>query len=157
MKTKDLTLTALLTVLLAVFGTFKIPGIIPGTEFQLSAPFAVCIAALFGFRRYLLIGVLASIINLLLGTHTILNVLIAMVFRLVAGGIITFGGNKPLILAISGPVGTACGRVVLAMVAQASAGALLVGAVPGMIFTAVTTLIMYPILKRVLKYGTVQY
>ena len=46
MKTKDLTLTALLAVLLAIFGTFKIPGIVPGTEFQLSAPFAVCIACL---------------------------------------------------------------------------------------------------------------
>lgn len=155
MKTKDLTRTALVSVLLAVFGTFKIPGIVPGTEFQLSAPFAVCIAALFGFRRYLLIGVLASMINLLLGTHTILNVLIAMVFRLVAGGIITIGGDKPLILALSGPVGTACGRIVLAAVLHTGAGVLLVGAVPGMIFTVVTTLVMYPILKRGLKYGTV--
>lgn len=155
MKTKDLTLTALLAVLLAIFGTFKIPGIVPGTEFQLSAPFAVCIAALFGFRRYLLIGVLASMINLLLGTHTILNVLIAMVFRLVAGGIITIGGVKPLILAISGPVGTACGRIVLAAVLHTSVGVLLVGAVPGMIFTAVASLVMYPILKRGLKYAAV--
>ena len=155
MKTKDLTLTALLAVLLAVFGTFKIPGIVPGTEFQLSAPFAVCIAALFGFRRYLLIGVLASMINLLLGTHTILNVLIAMVFRLVAGGIIAVGGDKPLLLAVSGPVGTACGRIVLAAVLHTGAGVLLLGAVPGMIFTAAATLVMYPILKRGLKYGTI--
>lgn len=155
METKDLTRTALLSVLLAVFGAFKIPGIVPGTEFQLSAPFAVCIAALFGFRRYLLIGVLASMLNLLLGTHTILNVLIAMVFRLVAGGIISIGGDKPLILALSGPVGTACGRIVLAAVLHTGADVLLVGAVPGMIFTVVTTLVMYPILKRGLKYGTV--
>ena len=60
-------------------------GIIPGTEFQLSAPFAICIAGIFGFGRYLQIGILASSSNLLLGTHTILNVLIAMVFRIVAG------------------------------------------------------------------------
>ena len=30
--------TALLAVLIAVSGTFRIPGIVPGTEFQLSAP-----------------------------------------------------------------------------------------------------------------------
>ena len=38
--------TALLAVLIAVSGTFRIPGIVPGTEFQLSAPIAVAICGL---------------------------------------------------------------------------------------------------------------
>ena len=40
--------TALLAVLIAVSGTFRIPGIVPGTEFQLSAPIAVAICGVLG-------------------------------------------------------------------------------------------------------------
>ena len=59
---------------LAVLGSFKLPGLLPGTEFQLSAPFAVALAACLGFKRYFVIGVLASLLNFMLGTHTLLNV-----------------------------------------------------------------------------------
>ena len=34
-KTKELTLISLLAVIIAISGSFRIPGIIPGTEFQL--------------------------------------------------------------------------------------------------------------------------
>ena len=148
MKAKNVTTTALLAVILALMGMFKIPGIIPGTEFQLSAPFAICIAGVFGFGSYFKIGILASAINLLLGTHTVLNVLIAMVFRIVAGGTIAIFKDKPIFLVISGPLGTTVGRYVLALFLQVSPLPLIAGAVPGMIFTAVTTLLMYPILKK---------
>ncbi|MCI8287522.1 MAG: hypothetical protein HFH89_07710, partial [Lachnospiraceae bacterium] len=56
-KIREMTTTALLAVLLAVMGMFRLPSLLPGCEFQLSAPFAVCIAACFGFKKYLKIGV----------------------------------------------------------------------------------------------------
>lgn len=153
-RLKDLTVMAMLAAVLALLGTFKLPSIIPGAEFQLSAPFAICIAACFGFRRYFAIGILASLINLLLGTHTIINVVIAMVFRVVAGGIIAIFGTKPWILIISGPLGTAVGRVVLGLVImRVSPLPLLAGAVPGMIFTAVLSPIMYPAMKKVMRFA----
>ena len=123
-------------------------GIIPGTEFQLSAPFAICIAGIFGFGRYLQIGILASAINLLLGTHTILNVLIAMVFRIVAGGMIAIFKDKAIFLVISGPLGTTAGRCVLSLFLHVNPLTLIVGAVPGMVFTVVATLMMYPVMKK---------
>lgn len=147
---KELAITAMLAAVLAILGTFKIPAILPGAEFQLSAPFALCLAACFGFRRYFTIGILASAINLLLGTHTILNVTIALVFRIVAGGIVAVFGAKPVVLAVSGPVGTASGRLVLALITHISPLPLLAGAVPGMIFTAVLTPVMYPAMRRIL-------
>lgn len=155
--TRDLTMTALLSAILAVLGTFKIPGILPGTEFQLSAPFAICIVACFGFRTYLKIGVIASIINLILGTHTIFNVTVAMVFRIVAGGVISCFGVNPVTLVVSGPIGTAAGRVVLGTVMGTNPLLLIAAAAPGMCFTSVASLVMYPVMRRIVlkTYGIV--
>lgn len=67
-------------VLLFISGLFKIPSLIPGTEFQLSAPLAVSIGRIRGFLHYLTIGIVASIIGISLGLQTIYNVIIAMVY-----------------------------------------------------------------------------
>ncbi len=150
-KIREMTVTALLATLLAVFGMFKLPSIIPGCEFQLSAPFAVCIAACFGFKRYLRIGILASAINLILSTHTIMNVTIAMIFRLVAGGILLIFGVNPLTIVISGPLGTVAGRVVLGGISGTNPLALIAVAVPGMVFTAVGAAVIYPVMKRLVR------
>ena len=76
---------ALLTAFIAVTGAIKIPNVIPGVDFQLSAPLAVAICAVFGFKRYIVAGCLASVISLLLGTQTLLHVAIALQFRLWVG------------------------------------------------------------------------
>ena len=149
-----MTVTALLATLLAVFGMFKLPSIIPGCEFQLSAPFAVCIAACFGFKRYLKIGILASVINLILGTHTVVNVSIAMIFRLVAGGTLAIFGVNPVTIVVSGPLGTVVGRVVLGGISGTDPLALIVAARPGMVFTAVGAAVMYPVMKRLVRRET---
>lgn len=148
MNTKNLTTTALLATILAILGTFKLPGLLPGTEFQLSAPFAVCIAACFGFRMYFKIGILASLINFMLGTHTIINITVAMVFRLVAGGLISLLGCNPITLLVSGPLGTTAGRLVLAPILGVSPMPLLLAALPGMFYTAAGALLLYPLMKR---------
>ena len=48
-----LALDGILTAVLVLLGMIKLPSLIPGAEFQLSAPYAVCLAAVVGFRRYL--------------------------------------------------------------------------------------------------------
>lgn len=148
MTTKNITTMALLATILAILGTFKLPGLLPGTEFQLSAPFAVCIAACFGFRMYFKIGILASLINFMIGTHTIINVTVAMVFRVVAGGFISIIGTNPLTLLFGGPLGTAAGRLVLAPIMGVSPAPLLLAALPGMFYTAAGALLLYPLMKR---------
>lgn len=147
---RSLTLTAILAVLIAISGMIKLPSI-AGGEFQMSAPIAITIVACFGFRRYITAGIVASLINLMLGTHTILNVTVSFVFRFVAGGVIAFFGANPLALAISGPLGTGCGRIVLAGILKTDVLVLMVSALPGMIFTAVAANVIYPVV-----YGMVQ-
>ena len=53
----------ILTAMMTILGGLKIPNIIPGVEFQLSAPLAVAICAAFGFRKYIICGCLSRIYN----------------------------------------------------------------------------------------------
>ena len=80
-----MTTTAMLAVLILLSGTFKIPSPVAGGEFQLSAPIAVLICALFGFKRYIIAGILASTLGMMLGVHTIFSVIIQMSFRIEIG------------------------------------------------------------------------
>lgn len=96
----------MLSIIIAISGIIKLPGIISGTEFQMSAPIAIGICATFGFKRYIFSGIIASCINLLMGTHTILNVIVAMIFRIVGGGLIGMFGNGIIVVTTAGPVGT---------------------------------------------------
>lgn len=93
---KNLTMDGMWVVLLFISGLFKIPSPIPGTEFQLSAPLAISIGRIRGFLHYLTIGIIASIIGMILGLQTIYNVIIAMVYRIVAGLILTVLKKDPL-------------------------------------------------------------
>lgn len=156
-KTSDavrrMAMDGLLTALLVILGMIKLPSLIPGAEFQLSAPYAVCLAAAVGFRRYLGIGACASCIQLLLGTHTIWNVAVAMVFRLTAGALAAWKPSGKLRILLAGPVGTGCARLALAAMLRTPALPLLAAALPGMVFTAVCTGVLYPVFCRVLEQG----
>ena len=148
---KELTTTALLGVLILLSGSFKIPSPIAGGEFQLSAPIAVLICACFGFKRYIIAGVLASILGMMLGMHNIINVLVQMVFRIVAGGTLALLGTNLLTVAISGPLGTFAARIVLWQVTGVSWIALTAAAVPGMIFTAVAAGAFYRPAQKLIR------
>ena len=52
-----ITEVAILTAMITVLGAIKIPNVIPGIEFQLSAPLAVAICAVFGFKKYIIVVV----------------------------------------------------------------------------------------------------
>ena len=141
---KNLTMDGMWVVLLFISGLFKI-------EFQLSAPLAISIGRIRGFLHYLTIGIIASIIGMILGLQTIYNVIIAMVYRIVAGLILTVLKKDPLALIIAGPAGTFAARLVLATILGVAWQPLVVSAAPGMIFTAITAPVLTSILKRVLK------
>lgn len=128
--------TALLAAFIWVTGSIKLPGIIPGSEFQLSAPIAVAICAVFGFRQYITAGIIASTLGLLLGTQTLPAVLVAMVFRVVVGGVLALPAPRPLKIVLAGPLGTTVARFVLGAVMSTPALPLLGAALPGMLYTA---------------------
>ena len=152
---KELTTTALLAVLILISGSFKIPSPLAGGEFQLSAPIAVLICACFGFKRYIIAGILASMLGMMLGMHNIINVLVQMVFRVAAGGTMALLGTNLLTVAISGPIGTFAARLVLWQVTGVSWVALATAAAPGMIFTAIAASVFYKPAQQLLTQITV--
>ncbi|AOV09061.1 hypothetical protein BI350_03170 [Sporosarcina ureilytica] len=134
----------MLACFIILAGYFKIPTGIPGSEFQLSAPVAVAIVAVFGFKRYFLAGMIATVLLLLLGIHTIINAEISLIFRLTVGLIILFCGTSIPVLVLAGPIGTAVARIGLAFTLDIPILPLLIPVIPGMIITA---LCVWPITK----------
>lgn len=139
---------ALLAVLIQVSGLFRIPGFFPGGEFQLSAPIAVAACGVFGFRKYIIAGVLASCIGLMLGTNNVFNVLIAMTFRVCVGAVWVILGSSKVFYIISGPIGTIAARAVLSLVVGKGFLAMTAAAAPGMVFTAATAWFFGRLLAR---------
>jgi len=139
-----ITEVAILTAMITVLGAIKIPNVIPGIEFQLSAPLAVAICAVFGFKKYIISGCLSSLIGLALGTQTILNVMIA---RLIVGLILWMCHNHMIGIMISGPIASALARLTLSVYIGKAALPMVALAVPGMIFTV----IMAPVFVKVFR------
>lgn len=138
-KTSPTTLAeiAILAAMITILGAIKIPSLLPGLEFQLSAPLAVAICAAFGFKKYIIAGILSSSIGLILGTHNLFNVAIAMQFRLIVGLILALGGRRLLFIVISGPIASFAARITLSLFLGKAAWALVLAALPGMIFTMI--------------------
>ena len=138
----------ILTAMMTILGGIKIPNLIPGVEFQLSAPLAVAICAAFGFRKYIICGCLSSLIGLVLGTQNLLNVAIAMQFRLIVGLILWIGKNRMWSILISGPIASAIARITIGLSFGKMVIPMLIAAIPGMIFTVIVSPIFVNIFRR---------
>ncbi|EGL42359.1 hypothetical protein [Megasphaera lornae] len=145
---RDICQIALLAALIGVSGMFKIPGIFPGTEFQLSASIAVGICGVFGFKKYITAGIIASVISLLLGVQTLISVCIAMTFRLTVGVVWMALGSSRVFYALSGPLGTTAARAVITLILGKGFTAMWLAACPGMVFTALTSFLAAHLLRR---------
>jgi len=146
---REITTLALLTTFITISGALKLPGFFPGTEFQLSAPIAVAICGIFGIKKYLIAGILSSILGLILGTQIIFSVLIAMIFRVVVAFVFYFTGDNKLFYIVSGPLGTLIARLCMSVVVGKAAIVLVMAALPGMIYTALSAGFVAVILKRI--------
>ena len=147
---KAMATDGIMSVLLLVTGILRLPSLIPGAEFQLSAPFAVSIAKNLGFKRYLIIGIVASTCGFLLGLQNIFNITIAMIYRIVAGSIVSIWKNRKIALVVSGPCGTLVSRIVLAFLLHTDMWLLILYALPGMIFTAMAAPLITEFVKKIL-------
>lgn len=149
MNRLELIQTALLAAFITISGAIKIPSIIPGSEFQLSAPIAVAICYIFGFKVYLIAGILSSVVGLILGTHTLLNVYIAMIFRIVVALVIFILGKNKLSLLLCGPIASTISRLSLSLFLDKLAYPLIAAAVPGMIYTMLLVIPLTLVLERI--------
>ena len=151
LKINDLSEIALLAALITITGSFKIPSIFPGTEFQLSAPIAVAICVVFGFKNYIIAGCLSSLICLILGTQTIFNVFIALIFRCVIGLILYINRKNYIFIMMCGPIASLFSRFCLSLFIGKAAIPLMIAAIPGCIFTAVCSIPLTKVLYRIKK------
>ena len=147
-RVRWITEVSLLAALIIITGTFKLPGLFPGTEFQLSAPLAVAICAVFGFAKYITAGAIASIVGLILGSQSLINVFIALVFRLVVGLVLVFFGRSWPVVVIAGPLGSIVARLALGAIIGKGAFPLVMAAAPGMVYTA---LLAWPLTRLLAK------
>lgn len=147
-RARSLTETALLAVLLFAAGLLRLPSPVPGSEFQLSAPLAVALCAVFGFRIYFAAGLLATGLALLTGTAAPPHALVALTFRLAVGAAYGLLGPGRAFYLFAGPAGTLAARAVLAALLGGGFPALVLAALPGMAFTAAASLPMARLLRR---------
>lgn len=151
-KTHNLCEIAILVAMISILGSIKLPNIVPGIEFQLSAPLAVAICSIFGFKKYIISGILSSVICLILGTQNILNIAIAMQFRLIVGLLLYLGQNHLYMIVISGPIASIIARLSLFFF-LGNLGTLsfsiILFTVPGLVFTAIASPIFVNILKKI--------
>lgn len=84
MTSKDITQISVIAAILTILAVLKIPSIIPGLDFQLSAPAALLILAFFGIKKYFLGGLLSSLLLLVFGVFNPINVIISIIFRVIA-------------------------------------------------------------------------
>lgn len=153
MKTKDLTLIALLAILLRVAGTFRFPGIISGTEFFMSAPVALAIAANFGGKKYLFASTISCFLGIALGMLTILNACTTMIFALVVFAFTKILGNSIPVLLIAGPLASISSRFISSLILGVPFLPILISAIPGLVYTVILTIpctkiFQNPILKK---------
>ena len=146
---RETTTLALLTTFITISGALKLPGFFPGTEFQLSAPIAVAICGIFGIKKYLIAGILSSILGLILGTQIIFSVVIAMIFRVVVAFVFYCMGDNKFFYIVSGPLGTLVARLCMSAIVGKAAIVLVMAALPGMIYTALSAGFVAVILKRI--------
>ncbi|ORN79978.1 hypothetical protein B8A15_12615, partial [Staphylococcus aureus] len=78
MTSKDITQISVIAAILTILAVLKIPSIIPGLDFQLSAPAALLILAFFGIKKYFLGGLLSSLLLLVFGVFNPINGVIAI-------------------------------------------------------------------------------
>ncbi len=106
------------------------------------------LSVLIAAEKYIAAGLIASSLCLVLGIHSILNVLVAMTFRLVVALVWIFLGSRKIFYIFSGPLGTMAARGAISLILGKGFYALVVAAFPGMIFTMISSCFFAGLLER---------
>ncbi len=148
LSSKDITLIATLAVILRISGTFALPALIPGTEFFLSAPIALAIAGVFGYRIYFYSSSISCLVGFIMGL-TVLNCIVVLLFAWIVVGICRIFGNSLVVLGIAGPTASITSRLVQSVILGVPPLPLVLSVLPGVIFTVICYIPCYKILWRI--------
>ena len=116
MTSKDITQISVIAAILTILAVLKIPSIIPGLDFQLSAPAALLILAFFGIKKYFLGGLLSSVLLLIFGVFNPINVIISIIFRVIAIAVVYLLKINVLSLVLASILGSLVSRLLLSII-----------------------------------------
>lgn len=143
LSSKEITQISCIAAILSIFAIIKMPSILPGLDFQLSAPVSLLILAIFGIKNYFVGGLLSSFILFILGIFNPINLIISFSFRLVVIFIVYFFKVNIFSLVAAAILGSTLSRIMLAQILNLPILLVLVNAVPGIIFTIVIVISLY--------------
>ncbi|WP_432869412.1 QueT transporter family protein [Staphylococcus aureus] len=144
MTSKDITQISVIAAILTILAVLKIPSIIPGLDFQLSAPAALLILAFFGIKKYFLGGLLSSLLLLVFGVFNPINVIISIIFRVIAIAVVYLLKINVLSLVLASVLGS----LVLSIILNLPVWVVLLNAIPGVIFTLIVAIPLYLTLRK---------
>lgn len=148
MTSKDITQISVIAAILTILAVLKIPSIIPGLDFQLSAPAALLILALFGIKKYFLGGLLSSLLLLVFGVFNPINVIISIIFRVIAIAVVYLLKINVLSLVLASVLGSLVSRLLLSIILNLPVWVVLLNAIPGVIFTLIVAIPLYLTLRK---------
>lgn len=143
MSSKEITQISCIAAILSIFAIIKMPSIIPGLEFQLSAPVSLLILAIFGIKKYFIGGLLSSFILLILGIFNPINLIVSFCFRFVAILVIWFFKVNVFSLIIAAVLGSTLSRIILSQILNLPILVVVINATPGIIFTIIVLIPLY--------------
>ena len=125
MTSKDITQISVIAAILTILAVLKIPSIIPGLDFQLSAPAALLILAFFGIKKYFLGGLLSSLLLLVFGVFNPINVIISIIFRVIAIAVVYLLKINVLSLVLASVLGSLVSRLLLSIILNLPVGSVI--------------------------------
>ncbi|MBF0813716.1 QueT transporter family protein [Staphylococcus sp. mip270_02] len=143
MSSKEITQISCIGAILSIFAIIKMPSILPGLEFQLSAPVSLLILAIFGIKKYFIGGLLSSFILLILGIFNPINLIVSFCFRFVAILVIWFFKVNVFSLIIAAVLGSTLSRIILSQILNLPILVVVINATPGIIFTIIVLIPLY--------------
>lgn len=148
MSSKEITQISCIAAILSIFAIIKMPSILPGLEFQLSAPVSLLILAIFGIKKYFIGGLLSSFILLILSIFNPINLIVSFCFRFVAILVIWFFKVNVFSLIIAAVLGSTLSRIILSQILNLPILVVVINATPGIIFTIIVLIPLYLSLIR---------
>lgn len=148
MSSKEITQISCIAAILSLFAIIKIPSILPGLEFQLSAPVSLLILAIFGIKKYFIGGLLSSFILLILGIFNPIHLIVSFCFRFVAILVVYFLKVNIFSLVIAAILGSTLSRIILSQILNLPLLLVVINATPGIILTITLLISLYlPLIK----------
>ena len=148
MTSKEITQISCVAAILNIFAMMKLPSILPGLEFQLSAPISLLVLAIFGIKKYFIGGLLSSFILFILGVFNPLNLIVSFCFRLVAMLIVYIFKVNVFSLVIASILGSILSRLILSHVLNLPILIVMINIIPGIIFTILLVIPLYLTLRN---------